>query len=517
MTRIEEVLRLTYEIGCSQREVGRACGLSQSAVSKLLKRARKRGLSWPLPEGLGEAGLQEQLYGKAAQLRGRRQDAEPDFANMHEELRGKGKVTLRLLWEEYQALHRQGYGYSHFCDLYKQWRKSLDVVMRQEHRAGEKLFVDFAGEKVTVWGPAGEREAQLFVAALGASSYTYAEAVWAQDLENWTLVHVRALEWFQGSPRILVPDNLKAAVTRAHRYEPKLNRIYHAMARHYSMAVVPARAAKPRDKAKVEAAVLQAERRILAVLRHERFGSLGELNAAVRVELDKLNERPFQKRPDSRASLFRKLDRPALQPLPRERFEHAEWHRARVHPDHHVVVEGHYYSAPCQLVHELLDVRLTASCVELLHQGRRVAVHARSWEQGEATTLEAHRPRAHREQGAWPPERIEEWAHKTGPHTGQLVHELLAGSRYPQEQYRPSLGIIRLGKRYGGERLEAAAQRALHFGAVSYRGVQRILESGKDGEELPGEAGAGRRRPLQHANVRGGSYYAANGGGGEAC
>ena len=379
--------------------------------------------------------------------------------------------------------------------------------MRQEHRAGEKLFVDFAGQTIPIVDPhTGEEwQAQLFVAVLGASSYTYAEALATQALPDWIAGHVHAFAFFGGCPRIIVPDNLRAGVSRAHRYEPELNRTYAEMAAHYGCAVIPARPRKPRDKAKVEAGVLLAERWILAALRNRTFFGLAEANAAIAERLTWLNARPFRKLPGSRRSQFEALDRPALRPLPASAYEYATWKTARVNIDYHVEVERHWYSVPYGLVGQQCDIRITAGIVEVLHRGRRVSSHRRSAEQGRFTTLSEHMPEAHRRYAEWTPGRIVAWAERTGPATGALVAAIMASRPHPEQGFRSCRGSMRLGRRSGDDRLESAAERALAIGAHSYRSVESILKAGLDRGPLPGS------EPVvtigDHANVRGATYY----------
>ena len=518
MHKIKRILRLSHEAGRSQREIARACGLTQPSVQRVLKRAREVGLGWPLPEELDEEALAARLYGERPR-RAAARDAQPDFQAVRKQLKKYKHVTLERLWQEYREGCPEGYSYSHFCALYARWRQSRDPVLRQDHKAGEKLFIDYAGLTVTVHAPEGEFEAQLFVAVLGASSYTYVEASRGQDLRSWLGSHVRALHFFGGAPALLVPDNLKSAVTWPCRYEPVENRSYAEFAEHYGMSVVPARPHKPRDKAKAEAGVLVAERQILAALRHQRFRSLADLNAAIRKKLDELNRAPFQKREGSRRSLFEELDRPALRPLPAQDYEFAEWRTAKVHIDYHVAVLGHYYSAPWELIGQRVDVRVTESCVELLRGGRRVALHQRGHLKGGCTTLEAHRPRRHRKHLEWTPERMRKWSLRTGPCTERLTRDMLGRVRHPEKRYRACLGIMRLSKRYGADRMEAAARRALHYGTGSYRSVKTILANNLD--KLPLEPTPQTASPAaaSHENVRGPGYYAAprHGKGGERC
>ena len=505
MRKIREILRLSLGEGLSRRQVGAATGSPYSTIADHLARAERAGLGWPLPEDMDDATLEARLFAKAEAPPASSRPL-PDWVEVHRELRRKG-VTLQLLWMEYRERHADGYGYTQFCRHYRSWQGRLDLVMRQEHRAGEKLFVDFAGLTLPIVDPdSGEVwQAQLFVAVLGASNYTYAEALPSQELPHWISGHVHAFAFFGGCTRIVVPDNLRSAVSRAHRYEPDINPTYAEMAAHYGCAVIPARSGRPRDKAKVETGVLVAERWILAALRQRTFFSLAEANAAIAERLAWLNARPFKKLPGSRRGLFESLDRPALRPLPAHPYEYATWHSAKVNIDYHVEVDRHWYSVPHQLVGQVCDTRLTAAVVEVLHRGRRVASHRRSTEQGRFTTEPAHMPEAHRRHAAWTPGRIVAWAERSGPATGMLVTEIMASRPHPEQGFRSCLGIMRLGRRYGEERLEAAATRALAIGAHSYRSVESILKAGLDGQPLPGDEPG--TTIGDHANVRGPAYY----------
>jgi transposase len=425
---------------------------------------------------------------------------------MHKELRRPG-VTLMLLWFEYRETYPEGYAYSQFCVHYKTWRKHLDVVMRQEHKAGEKLFVDFPGETLPIYdAESGEVafEAELFVAVLGASSYLFAGAVASQQLEDWVIAHIRTFEFLGGCPASAVCDNLWSGVTRPHRYEPDVNATYQDMAAHYGVAVIPARIYKPRDKAKVEAGVLLAERWILARLRKERFTSLAEANIEIARLVAWVNARPFKKLSGSRLSMFHEIDKPALRPLPAERYEMASFKPAKANIDYHLELEGHYYSVPYIYAGEVLDTRMTMSVVEVFRRGRRVASHLRSHRPG-FTTDPAHMPESHRRHAEWTPSRIISWAEKTGPSTAKLVTEIMASRAHPEQGFRSCLGIIRLGDRFGVDRLELASGRALSVRAFSYRSIESILKTGLDQKPLT-EAAVERAHP-EHANVRGPGYY----------
>jgi transposase len=435
----------------------------------------------------------------------------PNWATVHHELKHTG-VTLFLLWQEYKAATPEGFQYSWFCQAYRAWASKLNLVMRQSHRAGEKLFVDYAGQGIPVVNAqTGEvHEVALFIAVLGASNYTYVEATWTQSLPDWIGSHVRAFVALGGVPEIVVPDNLKAAVTRAHRYEPELNRTYADLAHHYGVAVIPARAAKPRDKAKVEVGVQVVELWIVARLRHHTFFALAEVNAAISELLPALNARPFKKLPGSRQSLFATLDRPALQPLPAQPYEYAEWKRARVNIDYHVEVDGHYYSVPYALVKQQLEVRVSARVVEIFHKGTRVASHLRSRLKGRHSTVATHMPTAHQHYAEWTPQRLIRWAADSGAATARVVEVILASRPHPQQGFRSCLGIMRLGKSYGTERLEAACRRALTIGACSYKSIESILKNGLDRTPLPASLPAAVAP--RHANIRGPEYYSTSQG-----
>ena len=507
MRHIKEVLRLKWGQRLSQRQIAQSMGISRPAVAEYLRRAEQAGLSWPLPETLDDQALEQLLFPARPIPASGQVLVPPDWAYIHRELKRKS-VTLLLLWQEYKAAEPQGFQYSGFCQGYRRWASKLDLVMRHHHRAGEKLFVDYAGQTMPVVDPqSGEvSDAEIFIAVLGASNYTYAEATWTQRLPDWIRSHVRALQAIGGVPEIVVPDNLKSAVKRPHRYEPEINRTYMELAHHFGFAIIPARSAKPRDKAKVEVGVQVVERWILARLRHQTFFALSELNQAMATLLVELNRRPFKKLPGSRHTLFETLDRPALGPLPITPYEYAEWKRARVNIDYHIDVEGHYYSVPYALVRHQRDVRLTEHVIEVFHQSQRVASHPRSHLKGRHTTVAAHMPTAHRQYAEWTPKRLIRWAETSGGATAQVVETILASRAHPQQGFRSCLGIMRLGKSYGSERLEAACRRALQLGACSYKSIESILKHELDHQPLP-EPPTPRSPLASHDNIRGPQYY----------
>ena len=506
MRKIREVLRL-HSLGLTQREIARSCSAGQSTVSEYLKAAEAAGLRWADIADWSQDRLEKALLPSQPAAKDRTQLPLPDFAAVHTELQTHKHLTLQLVWEEYRATHPEGYRYSRFCELYQRWRKRQEVVMRQEHRAGEKLFVDYTGDTIAVQDPAGgpARQAQLFVAVLGASNYTFAEATWTQGLPDWIGSHIRAFEFFAGVPEIVVPDNLKSGVTKPCRYEPGINITYEEMAQHYGVAVVPARVRKPRDKAKVENGVLVVERWIVAALRKRAFFSLGEVNQAIAELLLRLNQRGFRKREGTRQSLFQSLDQPALKPLPVERYQYGEWKTARVNIDHHVELDKHWYSVPHQLTQCEVEIRATPTTVEIFHRGVRVASHARSRAEYKHTTIHEHRPKAHQRHQEWPPSRVVEWCGAVGPATAQVAERILGSNRHPEQGYRSCLGIVRLGKDYPHERVEAAARRALALNVCTYRSLKEILENHLDGQEP--ETASAPPPPIDHPNLRGPGYY----------
>jgi transposase len=512
MRKIEEILRLKHGVRLTHREIAQSCGVSAATVSEYVSRAKAAGLGWPLPEGLNGEELEERLfpdYAAAAGGYSGRKIAQPDWAAIHQELRRKS-VTLSLLWVEYRQAHPDGYGYSQFCHRYRQWAKQLNPTMRQKHRAGEKLFIDYAGQTIPVVDPeTGEvGQAQIFVAVLGASSYTYAEAHTSQSLPNWIGGHVRALAFLGGVPEVLVPDNLKAGVKCPHLYEPDINPTYQEFAQHYGVAVVPTRTRKPKDKAKAEVAVQVVERWILARLRDRTFFSLAELNQAIGELLEELNERPMRHLEKSRQALFTELDQPELAPLPAHPYEFAHWKKVRVDIDYHVAFDKHHYSVPHTLIGKEVEVRTTEKTIEIFYHRQRQASHSRVDAPGRYSTHREHMPPAHQAVDDWSPEYFLRRAEEIGPQTRQLIAAVLDGQRHPQQAYRTCLGILGLVKHYGPPRLEAACRRALAVGIRSYKGIHNILKNKLDQLEVEQPPVGGPLDPLAaHANIRGKSYY----------
>ena len=509
MHRVREVCRLKYDCRLSNRKIARACGVDRDTVGMYLQRAEKSGLRWPFPAELTDAEIEARLFPTPAQPAGA-QRPPPDCAYIYEELRSHKKfnLTLMQLWVEYKEIHRlDGLQYTQFCEHYHRWRLKLDYIMRQEHRAGDKMFVDFCDGLFLVNQETGEITCtQLFVGVWGFSNFTYVEAVLDQTAPSWARCHVRAFDYSGAVPHALVPDNLKSGVTKPCFYEPELNRSYAELAAHYNTAVLPARVRHPRDKAKVEAGVLVAQRWILAVLRHRVFFTLTEMNEAIRELLEILNTRLLKKLKKSRRELFEAQDRPAALRLPERPYQYAEWVKARVNFDYSIEVKEHIYSVPFRFLREELDVRLTVTTLEAFQRGERIAAHVRSYKPGGQTILDEHRPPEHRKFLEWTSERIIAWAAKTGPSTAAVVERIMAARRHPEEGFRACRGIIGLGEKYGAERVEASARRALKFSACSYKYLRSILVGGLDRVVDTQDEVQQPSLPL-HENVRGGEYY----------
>ncbi len=505
MRKAREVLRLRFGWRLSQRQVAESCGIAKSTVGEYEKRAKAAGLKWPLPESMDDAALERALSGPAHSAPAAERGM-PDARYLKEEL-SKKNVTLMLLWSDYRRDNPQGYGYTQFCEHARRGLRRLGLVMRQEHRAGEKMFVDWAGDKIRiVHADTGAlSHASLFVAVLGCSNYIFAEAMADETTPNWIRAHVHAFDFMGGVAEVTVPDNTTTAVRRPERYEPDINPIYADLAAHYGTVVIPARVKRARDKAKVEAGVLVAERWILAALRHRTFFSVEEANAAIRELLTRINERVTRALKASRRQLYEQLDRPALRPLPAERYEWTDWRVATVGPDYHVEFSRHFYSVPFQLVGAKVDLRVSPVALEVLHKHRRVASHLHSYVPGKHTTCKEHMPSADRRYAEWTPERITAWAGETGPATATVAAEIMRRRPHPEQGFRSCMGLISLGRKYTALRLEAACRRALDIGSPSDKTVKTLLASGLD--QAPAIPKPLAPKQPDHANLRGAAYY----------
>jgi transposase len=504
MRQIRHALRLHLDAGLSHSKTGLALGIPKATVGKFARLARVAGIDWALAQTLSDEELETRLYRPAVPREARH--LEPDFAHVHQELKRPG-VTLQLLWEEYARAHPEAYKYTSFCVKYRQWADRLKRSMRQVHIGGDKLFIDYAGHTVPIVDAfSGEiRAAQIFVAAMGASSYTFACATATQTAADWVGALMDALEFFGGVPKLIVPDQPRALVARPDRYEPGTGRLLQEMCDHYATAVLPARPARPRDKPKVEVAVLVVERWILARLRNRRFFSLDELNAAIRALVTELNERPFKKLPGCRREAFQRLDLPALGPLPPTRMPIVQFKRAGVNIDYHVEFDGHYYSVPHRLVNRELELRVSRTTVEAFLGQQRVAVHAYSALQGRFSTLPEHMPAAHRAHLEWTPGKLIAWGQQVGVACAAVVRWQMEHRPHPEQGYRSCLGLQSLARRFGQERLEAACTRAMAIRSPTYQSIKAILTNGMD-RHAPKAQPVQAALPL-HDNVRGPDYY----------
>ena len=508
MRHIKECLRLKFEADLSHEKIARALQLSKGVVSKYIKAARDTGIEWPALALLDEVALGATLVPAAKIVHTRGDRVLPDVITLHRELRRKG-VTLQLLWEEYTAAHpdQPTYRYTQFVEHYRSYARTLKRSMRQQHRAGEKLFIDYAGPTLPVIDAVtGEiRQAHIFVAALGASNYTYACATPGETQVDWLTALSQALGYFGGVPEMIVPDNPRALIARPDRYEPGLNRAALECARHYGAIMLPARPRKPQDKAKAEVAVQVVERWIMARLRHQQFFSLHALNQAIAGLLEDLNRRPFKKLDGCRRDWFERLDQPALKPLPAHPYEVVTFKRCKVNIDYHVEVNGGFYSVPSALARQSVDARVSAHTVEILHGHRRVASHLLLQRRGAYSTQSEHMPASHKAHRDWTPQRLLDWGERIGPRVRQIVEHQLTHKPHPEMGYRSCLGLLSLARQYSNERLEAAAHRAVQLRALNSRTVRNLLKQGLDQQPLP--KARATAPPAGHENVRGADYY----------
>ncbi len=502
MRQLRQMLRLAGD-GTSSREIAQMLGIARSTVQDNLKRAEAAGLSWPLPSDLTDDALENRLFARAGVRQGLRRLPEPNWADLALELKKPG-VTLMLLWEEYRAVHPGGYGYSRFCDLFRGFEKRLSPTMRQEHVAGDKVFVDYSGKKLSIADPlTGEiREAEIFVGVLGASGFTYAEATWTQALQDWIGAHVRMFRFLGGVPRLIVPDNLKSGVNHASFYDPEINRSYGMMASHYGVGILPARPRRPKDKAKVENGVRFAQTCILGRLRRQTFFSLAEANAAIAGALDRINDHVIRRLGVSRRHLFETVERPALASLPVQDYEFAEWRLARVATDYHVEFKEFFYSVPHGLIRQQVDIRATSRTIEIFHRGKRVAAHQRRYGGRRYGTNPEHMPSSHRRYAEWTPDRFRRWAASIGPQTEGLIVAILASRPHPEQGFRTCLGVLRLYRDLSHERAEAVSARAVEIGGLTCKSIAALITNHKAARPA---AGAGAI--IDHANLRGPGYF----------
>lgn len=509
MRKIREIMRLKYDAGLSNRQIAKSTCISSSTVSNYLRDAQAAKIDWEVAKNIGDKELEIAVFG---QIMGDRNDftrkyIDPDWEYIFNELKRKN-VTKILLWQEYKNKYgKKAYSYSQFCNNFNTWRKKHNISMKQVHKGGEKLFVDYAGHTMPITDPntGEETQVQIFLAVLGASNLIYAEASFSQKLSDWIASHVRTLDYIGGVPQIIVPDNLKSAVKKAHKYDPDLNPTYQNLAEHYDFAVIPARPYKPKDKSKVEVGVQIVERKILAKLRDKKFFSLGELNKTIRSLIDDLNELPFQKLPGTRREKFLQLDKPNLKPLPKVKYQYTEIKTAKVHVDYHVEVDRHYYSVPYTLIKEKVDIHVCNNTISIYHDNKRIVTHPRSTFKGRHTTISEHMPEKHKFKEKWTPERMRGWAESIGEFTFDVIDKIIQKRQVPEQAYRSCLAILTLAKKFSNERLERSCKIAIDIGAPHRKNIESILKNGLDNlNEINQTSNV---NVSDHDNIRGQAYY----------
>jgi transposase len=501
--KMKEILRLYYDANLSMHQIAKSLSISSGVVHKYIKRSKELNISWPLPENItNDSKLKELFQPPPSKLN---ITTVIDYQAVHTECKRKG-VTLQLLWEEYHEARIITLGYSQFCRRYRAWLKTQPSSMKQTHKAGDKTFIDYSGMTFDIIDPAtGEiRSTEIFIGVLGASNYTYAEATWSQQLPDWIASHVRMFEYFGGASALLVPDNLKSAVTKACRYDPDVNPTYAEMVSHYNTAVLPARPYRPKDKSKAEGSVLLVQRWILARLRNETFVGLFELNQAIKKWLKILNNKPFKKIPGCREELFESLDKPQLIPLPKIKYEYKAYKHPKVHVDYHVEIDGHYYSVPYKHVGDRLDVWYNNNVVECFYQSKQIAIHQYSELKGKHTTLTEHMPKSHQKKSEWSKPRFLNWASNIGINTHKITEHILDSKTHEEQGFRACLGFLGLSKKYTPEKLEQACEYAILNNVKIAKSVKTILQ-----KEIYKHQNIGLtiNKPITHDNIRGSEYY----------
>lgn len=506
MRKIVELLRLTKDRGLSINQAALVCQIGRSTAQSYVDRFESSNIAWPLPEGMTRDDLENSLFGHSGSTNVAGKRFPVDLKYLAEEMR-RPNVTLALLWEEYKQHHPDGYQYSQFCKRYRQYKKTVNYSMRMEHKAGEKGFVDFGDGLKLVNPETGElTPTSLFVFCWGASNYLFAKATLGEDLLSWITVNMDALHCFGCCPKVIVPDNLKSAVSRACRYEPETNPTYAEFASHYGVVIMPTRPVAPKDKAKFEAGVKLAKRWILAKLRNRIFTTIDDMNDAIMEVLDVFNNKVMKSFEKSRRTLFETLDKPNAVALPVLPYEFGEWKTATVNINYHIEFGKHCYSAPYTLIHQPVDVRATARLIEIFHKGKLLCSHARSYQVGGYTTVKEHMPPSHQKYLEWSPERMLRFAENIGPSVKELAEKMMASREFPEQAYRSCLGLIRLKDKFGVDRLRLACERALNYRNFKYHAVKNILEKGLDRQSTDRIVDAAMTA-VKHENIRGASYY----------
>lgn len=508
MRKLTQIIRLHFDSKLSTRPIAKSLGLSVGVVNKYINRALSNNLSWPLPKGMDEQALNALLRKDSGQPNQSLSATSIDFIKVHQELCRKG-VTLQLLWDEYQSEQETPLSYSRYCHHYRLYKQSLKRSMRQSHKAGDKVFIDYSGVTVDIIDPETNdiKSAEIFVGVLGASKYTFAEATWSQQLPDFLASQRHMFEFFGGVSALIVPDNLRSAINKSCRYDPDTNPTYAHFIEHYGTAVLPARPYHPQDKALVESGVQVVQRWILARLRHQTFVGLAELNTAIAQLLKILNKKPFQKLPGCRESVFLEMEKPELKALPLEAYHYRQYKSSRAGIDYHITLNGHYYSVPHHYCGEIIDLWFNQHTVECYFKGERIAMHLYSTRPGQST-ITHHMPTGHRIQSRQSKERFMRWADQIGIYTAIVVKKILDEKPHPEQAYRSCQGLLKLGKIYGEKRLEQACAYGVHQGAYSKKSILSILEHKLDQLAVAADSSLGvHLSTALHENIRGSQYY----------
>jgi transposase len=508
MSKIRQILRM-YSQGRSKLSIAAQTGVSRNTAKKYLAAFDASGFTFEEINSLNDKELEDFFGGSKEMPPDKRLQAlRRCFPHVDKELKRTG-MNRRILWEAYRKEFPDGFQYTQFCFYYNQWKARVNPTMHMDHKAGDKLYVDFAGEKLSITDKeTGEViEVEVFVAILGASQLTYVEAVLSQQKEDFIAACEDALHYYGGVPAAIVPDNLRAAVTKSNRYEPTLNETFADFADHYGTTILPARAYRPRDKALVEGAVKIIYSRIYAPIHKQTYHTLAELNAAIKEALEVHNNQPLKGRNYSRRLQFEEVEREALSPLPALRYEFKKQHQATVMKNGHVClgVDKHYYSVPYRFIGRKVKILYSRSNVEVYYHYERIAMHKRIKSPYSYTTDKDHLATTHRFMTEWTPDRFLEWAASIHEDVRLYILKILDRKQHPEQAYRSCIGILGFAKKAGNERLTVACQRALSYGLYNYKTIQQILENKMDqyqdslfADELP---------MPNHDNIRGEDYY----------
>lgn len=505
MNKIRELIRLHEVAKLGQRAISRALSISRPVVKDYITKFEKTGLSYQAISKMDDDTLLQTITDTVRVNNDRYNTLQQQFDTISKELKRTG-VTLERLWHEYRQQHPDGYSYSQFCYHYQVWRNSSELTMHISHKAGDKMFVDFAGKKMEIVDKhTGEvTEVEIFIAVLGASQYTYVEAVASQKKHDWIQANRNAFYFFDGVPQAIVPDCLKSAVNKYDTYEPEINPEYADFARYHQTAILPARPVHPKDKALVEGAVRIVYTRIYAALRNQIFHTITDLNNAIHKELQIYNTIPMQRLNTSRKQLFDEIEKKTLNALPPEKYELRTFKSLKAQFNYHVYLseDKHYYSVPYRYRGKQLTVMFTPSIVEIFYKNNRIAIHKRNPAPNGYSTITEHMPKQHRQYSEWSPQRFINWAAKIGTHTETVIRTILAGKKHPEQAYKTCMGILKLADKYSSDRLNNACEKAIEFNYTSYKGVKYILEKNLDNYQNE----LFQSHP-EHINIRGQEYY----------